>query len=68
MDEWEIDILYTGSQKVIAAPPGTAPISFSERARKAIAERQTLHQSFYFDMTQLGTWTNISYLMYNHHS
>ena len=33
MDQWEIDILYTGSQKVVAAPPGTAPISFSERAR-----------------------------------
>lgn len=28
----EIDILYTGSQKVLNAPPGTAPISFSERA------------------------------------
>lgn len=27
-----IDILYTGSQKVLNAPPGTAPISFSERA------------------------------------
>lgn len=28
----EIDMLYTGSQKVLNAPPGTAPISFSERA------------------------------------
>lgn len=28
----DIDILYTGSQKVLNAPPGTAPISFSERA------------------------------------
>lgn len=27
-----IDILYTGSQKVLNAPPGTAPISFTERA------------------------------------
>lgn len=27
-----IDVLYTGSQKVLNAPPGTAPISFSERA------------------------------------
>ncbi|XP_057696450.1 alanine--glyoxylate and serine--pyruvate aminotransferase a isoform X3 [Corythoichthys intestinalis] len=32
MDQQEIDILYTGSQKVLNAPPGTAPISFSERA------------------------------------
>lgn len=28
----DIDILYTGSQKALNAPPGTAPISFSERA------------------------------------
>jgi len=58
MDEWEIDIMYTGSQKVVAAPPGTAPISFSERARQAIASRQTAHQSFYFDMTQLARYWN----------
>lgn len=29
----EIDVLYSGSQKVLNAPPGSAPISFSERAR-----------------------------------
>lgn len=28
----DIDILYTGSQKALNAPPGTAPISFNERA------------------------------------
>ncbi|KAH0623902.1 hypothetical protein JD844_007096 [Phrynosoma platyrhinos] len=28
-----IDILYSGSQKVLSAPPGACPISFSERAR-----------------------------------
>lgn len=29
----EIDVAYSGSQKVIGAPPGTAPISFGPRAR-----------------------------------
>ncbi|KAE8604531.1 hypothetical protein XENTR_v10014735 [Xenopus tropicalis] len=33
MDKQGIDILYSGSQKVLNAPPGTAPISFSETAR-----------------------------------
>ncbi|XP_019398587.1 PREDICTED: serine--pyruvate aminotransferase isoform X2 [Crocodylus porosus] len=33
MDQQEIDILYSGSQKVLNVPPGTAPISFSETAR-----------------------------------
>ncbi|CAB1323763.1 unnamed protein product, partial [Coregonus sp. 'balchen'] len=32
MDKRGIDILYTGSQKVLNAPPGTTSISFSERA------------------------------------
>lgn len=45
MDQWEIDILYTGSQKVVAAPPGTAPISFSERARAGKRQSLQNHQS-----------------------
>ena len=28
-----IDVAYSGSQKVIGAPPGTAPISFGQKAR-----------------------------------
>lgn len=32
MDEWGVDVVYTGSQKVLGAPPGITPISFSERA------------------------------------
>lgn len=31
-DRWGIDVVYTGSQKVLNAPPGLAPISFSPRA------------------------------------
>lgn len=31
-DKWEIDVVYTGSQKVLSAPAGITPISFSERA------------------------------------
>ncbi|KAL8187588.1 UNVERIFIED_CONTAM: hypothetical protein K2H54_051543 [Gekko kuhli] len=33
MDQQGIDILYSGSQKVLSAPPGASPISFSMRAR-----------------------------------
>merc|ERR1712130_7879 len=58
MDEWEIDILYTGSQKGLSAPPGTAPISFSPRAREAIAARKTPVQSFYLDAHVLARYWN----------
>lgn len=32
MDEWKVDVMYTGSQKVLGAPPGITPISFNSRA------------------------------------
>lgn len=32
VDEWKIDVAYTGSQKVLNAPPGITPITFNSRA------------------------------------
>ena len=31
-DDWELDVVYSGSQKCLGAPPGVAPITFSPRA------------------------------------
>uniref|UniRef100_A0A4W6EUY4 Alanine--glyoxylate aminotransferase n=1 Tax=Lates calcarifer TaxID=8187 RepID=A0A4W6EUY4_LATCA len=53
MDQQGIDILYTGSQKVLNAPPGTAPISFSERACQKIFNRRTKPVSFFLDLSCL---------------
>lgn len=32
-DAWGVDAVYTGSQKVLGAPAGITPVSFSSRAR-----------------------------------
>nr|XP_020643104.1 serine--pyruvate aminotransferase [Pogona vitticeps] len=56
MDQQEIDILYSGSQKVLSAPPGASPISFSNRARKKIYNRKTKPSSFYLDMEELAKY------------
>jgi alanine-glyoxylate transaminase / serine-glyoxylate transaminase / serine-pyruvate transaminase len=32
VDRWKIDVAYTGSQKVLNAPPGITPMTFSPRA------------------------------------
>ncbi|XP_063058075.1 alanine--glyoxylate and serine--pyruvate aminotransferase a [Engraulis encrasicolus] len=56
MDKQEIDILYTGSQKVLNAPPGTAPISFSERACQKIFNRRTKPVSYFLDMSWLANY------------
>uniref|UniRef100_A0A3Q3VZV7 Alanine--glyoxylate aminotransferase n=1 Tax=Mola mola TaxID=94237 RepID=A0A3Q3VZV7_MOLML len=51
-----IDILYTGSQKVLNAPPGTAPISFSDRAWQKISQRRTKPVSFFLDLGWLANY------------
>ncbi|KAG7456598.1 hypothetical protein MATL_G00237550 [Megalops atlanticus] len=56
MDKQNIDILYTGSQKALNAPPGTAPISFSERACKKMFNRKTKPVSYLLDMTHLSNY------------
>jgi len=56
MDDWEIDVLYSGSQKVLCAPPATSPISFSQRARDKITSRKTRCRSYYFDAAELANY------------
>ncbi|XP_009071401.1 PREDICTED: serine--pyruvate aminotransferase, partial [Acanthisitta chloris] len=56
MDQQEIDVLYSGSQKVLNAPPGSAPISFSERAREKVLRRKMKPPSFYLDIGWLASY------------
>ncbi|XP_013395699.1 serine--pyruvate aminotransferase isoform X3 [Lingula anatina] len=56
MDQWNIDVLYSGSQKVLSCPPGAAPISLNQRARNKLAARKTKVRSFYLDMNWLGNY------------
>jgi len=57
-DRWGVDAIYTGSQKVIGAPAGLTPISFSPRAQKAIFNRKTPIKVFYWDMTVICDYWN----------
>jgi alanine-glyoxylate transaminase/serine-glyoxylate transaminase/serine-pyruvate transaminase len=50
VDELELDICFSGSQKCLSAPPGTAPITISDRAMRAIEERHSPITSWYFDL------------------
>ena len=38
---WDADVLYSGTQKCLSAPPGLSPIALSPRAQAAIAGRTT---------------------------
>ncbi len=49
VDNWNIDICLTGSQKAIAIPPGLALMALSERAMKAYDRRRTSVSFYYGD-------------------
>ncbi|TSK49615.1 Serine--pyruvate aminotransferase, mitochondrial [Bagarius yarrelli] len=58
-ERMDIDILYTGSQKALNAPPGTAPISFNERACQKMFNRKSKPVSYLLDMSHLSNyWGN----------
>ncbi len=56
VDDMGIDAIYSGTQKCLSCPPGLSPISFSERARDALAARATPVQSWYLDLTLIGQY------------
>lgn len=55
-DDLKVDCVYSATQKVLNAPPGLAPISFSDRAIEKIRNRKQRVASFYFDALELGNY------------
>ena len=53
VDEWEIDAVYSGTQKCLGAPPGLSPISFSQQAVEATEKRKSKVQSWYLDLSMV---------------
>jgi alanine-glyoxylate transaminase/serine-glyoxylate transaminase/serine-pyruvate transaminase len=53
VDRNRIDVCFSGSQKCLGAPPGLAPITFSDRALARIRSRRTRVQSWYCDITMV---------------
>lgn len=50
MDEWDVDIALTGSQKAWMCPPGLAMIAMSERGWRA--QRQATMPRYYWDLAK----------------
>ena len=67
IDEWGIDVAYSGTQKCLSGPPGMSPLTVSQAAMDVIAGRQTPVNSFYVDLTMLGRyWGGGTTRMYHH--
>ncbi len=67
VDEWEIDAIYSGSQKCLSAMPGISPISIGDRAVKKITERKTPVTSWFLDLNLvMGYWGEGAKRAYHH--
>ena len=53
IDAWEIDAVYSGTQKCLSCPPGLAPVSLGPRAVEALNRRKAKVQSWYLDLTMI---------------
>ncbi|MDN5318711.1 MAG: alanine-glyoxylate transaminase / serine-glyoxylate transaminase / serine-pyruvate transaminase, partial [Thermovirga sp.] len=53
VDRLGLDMVYSGSQKCLACPPGLAPVTVSPRATERIKNRKTKVQSWYLDLTMI---------------
>ena len=56
VDEWGLDVVYSGSQKCLSCVPGLSPITFSTRAVDRIKTRKTRAQSWFCDISLLMSY------------
>ena len=56
VDRWEIDYAYSASQKCLGAPPGMAPVAFSDKSLNRIRNRDTKPSSWYLDLNLLSKY------------
>lgn len=56
VDAWELDAVYSGTQKCLSCPPGLAPVTFSPRALAALDARKTKVASWYLDMSMVRNY------------
>ena len=56
LDDWQVDAVYSGTQKCLSAPPGLAPVSLSPRAMEVATKRKQKVQSWYLDVNLLASY------------
>ena len=64
VDEWNVDAIYSASQKCLSCTPGLSPVSFSDRVVDYVKARKDKIHSWFMDMNLLlGYWgaTNRTY-------
>lgn len=67
VDEWQLDAVYSGSQKCLSCVPGLSPLTLSSAAIDKIQKRRTPIQSWFLDQSLvLGYWSGEGKRSYHH--
>jgi alanine-glyoxylate transaminase/serine-glyoxylate transaminase/serine-pyruvate transaminase len=67
VDEWELDAVYSGSQKCLSCTPGLSPVTFSQRALDIVTNRKHPVHSWFLDLNLvLGYWGGGGNRAYHH--
>jgi len=67
VDDWQIDAVYSGSQKCLSCVPGISPVSFSEKAVEVIKNRTTPVPSWFLDQSLvMNYWSGEGKRAYHH--
>ena len=67
VDDWQLDAVYSGTQKCLSCVPGLSPVTFSQRAIDVITSRKTTVQSWFLDLNLvLGYWGGGAKRAYHH--
>lgn len=56
LDEWQVDVAYSGSQKCLSCPPGLAPLTLGPRAVEKLQKRKGKVPNWYLDMTMVSKY------------
>jgi alanine-glyoxylate transaminase/serine-glyoxylate transaminase/serine-pyruvate transaminase len=65
IDEWAVDIAYSGTQKCLGVPPGLAPLTMSDYAFSRRVDRV---QSWYLDLSMIAEYAGMTGARKYHHT
>lgn len=67
VDEWQLDAVYSGSQKCLSCTPGLSPVTFGDAALAKIRARESRVQSWFLDLNLvMGYWDGAGGRSYHH--
>lgn len=67
VDDWQIDVCYSGTQKCLSCPPGISLITYSDTAAARVKARNTPVQSWFLDVSLLmAYWEGEGARTYHH--